>query len=84
MVSAADTAFSVLTMVELTPFVYTSGVTFCAANMFFGSASETKWSVTICGVVVNRSAAWTLPLCSAVIVIGPDSSSGWKDLKVSP
>ena len=71
-------------MVELTPFLYTRGVTFCAAKSFFGSASETKWSVMICGVVVKTSAACTLPPCNAVMVIGPDSSSGWKDLKVSP
>src|ERR1700749_4968772 len=83
-VSLADTAFSVLTTLALAAFLYTSGVTFWAANMFFGSASETNLSVTICGVVVKRSAAWTLPLFRSAMVIGPDSSSGENAVKVRP
>src|SRR6202012_4065145 len=82
--SFADTAFSVLTTLALAAFLYTSGVTFWAANMFFGWASETNLSVTICGVVVKRSAAWILPLLRAEMVIGPDSSRGGNDLKVRP
>src|ERR1700722_4575076 len=59
-------------------------MTFCAAKLNLGSASETRWSVMICGVVVNTSATWTRPLLSAARVIGPDSSSGSKDLKGRP
>ena len=36
----------------------------------FGSVSETSLSEIICGVVVNTSAACTLPLVSAARVIG--------------
>ena len=44
------------TIVALTPFRYTSGTTFCAAKFDLGSASATRWSMRICGVVVNTSA----------------------------
>ena len=57
MVSLAEIALRVFTIVALTPFLYTSGTTFCAAKSDFGSASDTRWSVRICGVVVNTSAA---------------------------
>src|SRR5215471_11470977 len=73
--SLAEIALSVSVIVAFIADLYTSGITFCAAKLNLGSASGTSLSVMICGVVVNTSAACTLPSFSAASVIGPDVSS---------
>jgi len=78
----AEIALSVLTMVELTPSC-TEGVTFCRrSRSSVGQRDEVVGDDLRSGGEDVRGLH--LAPCNAVMVIGPDSSSGWKDLKVSP
>src|SRR5262249_11754218 len=82
--SLADTAFSLLRAVSVTADLYTSGVTFCELNRFFGSIRVTKPLTAMAGSVVNRLATWMSPFCRELTVTGPAVSRERNSLNSSP